>query len=430
MSEYQTMTVLAAFAFAYSLLASRLDRTPVRGALVYTVAGSICGPLGLGMVGLNLDETSIRLLAELTLAIVLFTDAATANLKVLRQFETIPLRLLAIGLPLTILTGYGAAKLLFPEIPAVELALLAVALAPTDAALGKPVVVDRRVPESTRESLNVESGLNDGICVPALLFFLTVANGLSNGQEPWSLAAGLALKVIGLGAMVGIVLGLFGCGLLKISAHRQWTTGSWKEIPVLTLAILCFAAAEWLGGSGFIGAFVGGLVFNATARNEREEFLDAADGTSDALALLTWFAFGTMLFQPPFAESNWRCWVYAVASLTIVRMLPVALALSGLNMKWDTKAIMGWFGPRGLASIVFVTMIYEQLGDRSSTITATAACTILLSVLLHGTTAGPLVTWYRSRLRNRGEAAGEDDDIPPEPNPRPGKEHAADSSSM
>jgi len=406
MSEYQTMTVLAAFAFAYSLLASRLDRTPIRGALVYTLAGLLCGPLGLGMVGLNLDETAIRLMAELTLAVVLFTDAATANLRVLRKFETIPLRLLSIGLPLTILAGYFAAKLLFPDIAAVELALLAVALAPTDAALGKPVVVDKRVPESTRESLKVESGLNDGICVPALLFFLTLAEGLSQQQEPWQLALGLVLKVIGLGALVGVVLGLFGCRLLKASAHRKWTTGSWEEIPVLMLAVLCFSASEWIGGSGFIGAFVGGLVFNASARAEREDFLVAADGTSDALALLTWFAFGTMLFLPPFEESDWRCWVYAVISLTVVRMLPVALALSGLNMKWDTKLIMGWFGPRGLASIVFVTLIHERLGEQSATITATAACTILLSVLLHGTTAGPLVGWYQTRHAQRsGESA-------------------------
>ena len=400
MSEYQILAILSAFAFLYSLVASRLERTPVSGALVYVVAGLICGPLGLQIVDLNVDSAAISWLAELTLAVVLFTDSANAHLMVLRRFEVIPVRLLLVGLPLTILAGFGVGELLFPNLGFFQIALLATMLAPTDAALGKAVVTNESVPVSVRESLNVESGLNDGICVPVLLLFLALAGGAAGGWQTLGLAATLSLKAIGIGASVGMGLGICGSAALRVCSDRQWTAGSWLQIPVIALSLLCFASAQWLGGSGFIASFVGGMTFGALTRRHKHAVLEAAEGTGDTLALLTWFAFGTLLWIHPFENHNWRIIVYAVASLTLVRMLPVFVSLAGLGLRTDTKLFVGWFGPRGLASIVFAVMIIDEHLPGTETLVATTAWAIVLSIIAHGLSANYLARAYSARLGN------------------------------
>jgi NhaP-type Na+/H+ or K+/H+ antiporter len=398
MNEYQILTILAAFAFLYSLVASRLERTPINGALVYVAAGLLCGPAGLKLIDFNIDAAGISWLAELTLAVVLFTDSANANLSVLRKFEAIPVRLLLIGLPLTIALGFGIGAVLFRELGLFEIALLATMLAPTDAALGKAVVTNESVPDSVRESLNVESGLNDGICVPVLLLFLALASGQASGWEAVGLAALLPLQAIGIGAVVGLGLGIAGSAALRACYHRGWASGSWLQIPVIALSLLCFALAQWLGGSGFIASFVGGMTFGALTRKHKEVVLEAAEGSGDALALLTWFTFGTLLFVHPFQNLDWRVIAYAVASLTVVRMLPVFLSVAGRGLRTDTKLFMGWFGPRGLASIVFAVMVINHHLPGGDILVATTAWTILLSILIHGLSANPLATAYSKRV--------------------------------
>ncbi len=402
MSEYQILTVLATFVFLYSVVASRLERTPFSGALVYVVAGAICGPAGLKLIDLNVDAKGISWLAELTLALVLFTDSANANLQVLRRFEAIPARLLLIGLPLTILLGLAAGALLFPHLGWIDLALLATMLAPTDAALGKAVVTNQAVPDSVRESLNVESGLNDGICVPVLLLFLALAAGNVAGWDAIRLAFDLSLHAVGIGAAVGLGLGTAGSYLIRASARRGWIEGSWHQIPVLALALLCFASAQWLGGSGFIASFVGGMTFGALTRQDKQAVLEAAEGTGDTLAMLTWFVFGTLLLTRSFAVPDWRMFLYALASLTIVRMLPVFLSTTGRHLRTDTRLFLGWFGPRGLASIVFAVLVLDEHLPNASTLVTTTACTILLSIVAHGLTANYLASKYGARVGSTG----------------------------
>ncbi len=346
MPEYQTLTVLAAFAFLYSLVASRLERMPVSGAIVFVAAGLLCGPVGLELVDLQIDGEAIRWLAELTLAVLLFTDSANANLSVLRRFEAIPVRLLLIGLPLTILFGFVVGVVLFRELSLIEIGLLATMLAPTDAALGKAVVTNESVPDSVRESLNVESGLNDGICVPVILLFLALAAGESHGRGPLGLATVFTLQAVGIGVATGLALGAIGSTALSTCWHRGWTTGSWLQIPVIALSLLCFGLAQRLGGSGFIASFVGGMTFGALTREHKQAVLEAAEGTGDSLAMLTWFAFGTVFFILPFQAPDWRVFAYALVSLTVVRMIPVFLSVAGLGLRTDTKLFMGWFGPR------------------------------------------------------------------------------------
>ena len=402
MSEYQILTVIAAFAFLYSLVASRLERTPISGALVYVSCGLLCGPSLLGLVDLRVDGEAIKWLAEFTLAVVLFSDAASANLPVLRKFERLPIRLLLIGLPLTIALGFGIGYFVFNDMSLFAIALLATMLAPTDAALGKAVVTNEDVPDSVREGLNVESGLNDGICVPVLLIFLALATSTLGGSDTAAMVVRLSLQAIGIGSFVGLLLAVLGGPALRICSERGWLTGAWVQLPVIALALSCFGLAQWLGGSGFIASFVGGLVFGGITHKNKEEVLSGAEGTGDALSLMTWFAFGAVVVGPQIEHITWHVAVYAVLSLTVVRMLPVSLCTLGMNVQWDTRLFIGWFGPRGLASIVFIVMVAARNLPENDVLIATVSWTIVLSIVAHGTSANWLAKMYGTRVRDRG----------------------------
>ena len=402
MSEYQILTVFAAFAFAYSLIASRLDKTPVNGALVYVAAGMLFGPQGLGLIDLEVNGEGISRLAELALAVCLFTDSSNANLSILRRVEAIPIRLLLIGLPLTIALGLGLGFLVFGHLSFYEIALIATMLAPTDAALGKAVVTNPAVPEKVRESLNVESGLNDGICVPVILLFLALATGTAEASESVGLAVKLTFEVIGIGVVTGLILAMLGGLALRSCAGHGWVAGTWLQIPIIALALLCFGLAQWLGGSGFIACFVGGLTFGGMTKQHKDQFLESAEGTGDALAMLTWFAYGTVAIGLLFNQFSWQVVIYAVLSLTVVRMLPVFLCLIGKHLQLDTLLFIGWFGPRGLASIVFAVMVAAAQLPGNATIMATVAWTIVLSIVAHGLTANYLACVYGARADRRG----------------------------
>jgi NhaP-type Na+/H+ or K+/H+ antiporter len=399
--NYLVVSVIAAFVLLYSLVASRLERTLVSGALVYVIVGFLCGPDGLGLIDIQIEGEGLKTLAELTLALILFTDSANANLSTLRRTESIPTRLLLIGLPLIIVLGFGFGYLIFDGLELFEIALLATMLAPTDAALGKAVVTNEAVPDSVRESLNLESGLNDGICVPVLLFFLALAVGETDVNAAAGLAITLPLQAIGIGVVTGVVAGVFGSYALKFCAERQWVSGTWLQTPVIALALLCFAAAQFLGGSGFIACFVGGLVFGGLCRKYKQKYLDAAEAGGDVMAMVTWFVSGAAAFALSWQFLDWKVIVYSVLSLTVIRMLPVFLCLYGLKLQADTKFFIGWFGPRGLASVVFVVIVLDEQLPGGDILMATVIWTIFLSILLHGITANPLARWYGARTAQR-----------------------------
>jgi len=403
MSEYQILTVLAAFTFFYSVIASRLERTPLSGAVVYLFVGLAFGSYGLKLVELDVDGEALKRLAEFTLALVLFSDSANADLRVLRKVEGIPIRLLLIGLPLTIAAGFGVGWLIFDDLTLFEIALLATMLAPTDAALGQAVVTNEAVPASVRASLNVESGLNDGICVPVLLLFLALATGSVEGTEAVGLVVRLPLQAIGIGAAVGIGLAVVGSFLLRVCGTRGWITGAWIQVPVVALAMFCFALSQWLGGSGFIGAFVGGMVFGGLTRSHevKEKVLSGAEGLGNVMSLLTWFTFGAVVFGESLRHFSWQVLLYAIASLTIVRILPVFLCLIGVSLRPDSKLFIGWFGPRGLASIVFIVMVMDEKLPGNDTLSAVVTTTVALSIIAHGLSAVPLAKLYGKRVTER-----------------------------
>jgi len=388
---YADLTILSLFVFLYSILAGRLERTPLSGPILFATVGLVLGPLGLDVLTLKVDAELLRLLAELTLALVLFTDAANADLRVLGRSFRIPERLLLIGLPLTILLGFGVGLLVFHDLGLLEVAILASALAPTDAALGKAVVTNEAVPAEIREGLNLESGLNDGICVPVFLTFLTLAVDADVAGSHLELALGLVAEEIGIGLAVGIGLTLVGTRVLRICEKRGWVTKTWRQLPVVGLSMGCFAAAQWLGGSGFIAAFSGGLLFGFLEKDLKHPLLLAAEGTGDTLALITWVSFGAGVVGQVIGYLSWPVLVYSIASLTLIRIVPVLLSLQGQPLRPSGKLFIGWFGPRGLASVVFGVMVLSADLPGGETLVVTVACTILLSILLHGLSANPLI---------------------------------------
>jgi sodium/hydrogen antiporter len=389
---YEDAAILAAVVLLYSVAAGRVGRLWLSGPIIFTAAGLILGPAGLAALRLPITAADLRTLAELALAMVLFTDAAHANLSVVRRTLALPERLLLIGLPLTIVLGFLAGVLIFPQLGVLEVALLATLLAPTDAALGAPVVTNTAVPAATREALNLESGLNDGICVPVVVILLELAVGTEIEGSTARHIATVVVEEIGIGLLTGVVLTALAVVILRLGARLGWTSEHWLHIPIVALAALCFTAAQALGGSGFIACFTGGLLFGALHASRQPNLLSGAASTGEVLALITWVVFGGPVLEALLPRMTWQAVLYAVLSLTVVRILPVHLSLAGTGMSLRGKLFIGWFGPRGLASIVFAVIVYDAGVPGRDTIATAAACTILLSVIAHGITANPLVT--------------------------------------
>lgn len=396
---YQNLAVTAAFLLIYSLIAGRFESKLVNGPLLFLLTGWLLGPGGLELLSLSIDSAGIKLLAELTLVIVLFNDAANTNWQVLLANRQLPIRLLLIGLPLTLLCGALFGHWIFPDLPLLEMAILSTILAPTDAALGKAVVSNPAVPAPLREGLNQESGLNDGICVPVLLLLLALIAPTEEHTGTATLAITLMLEEIGIGLLVAFVLTALTVRLLKVSYLNGWQLPLWRQLTMPGLALLCFALAQTLGGSGFIAAFVGGLLMGRRLGEHKHAYMDSCEGYGDLLSVVIWMVFGATLMPILPELLHWQFWLYAAASLTLLRMVPVWLSLIGTGLKPELKLFIGWFGPRGLASIVFAVMVLQKepslIGQRP--IIATVLCTIILSVILHGLTANPWVERFKPR---------------------------------
>ena len=397
---YQTLVLLAVLALVYSTTSGWFERRPINGALVYMLFGMLFGNLGLGWLNLDIGNEGLGIIAEITLGVVLFCDAAEADFAVLERNVRIPERLLGIGLPLTLGLGFGAALLLFDQFSYLEAAILATILAPTDAALGKAVISDHSVPARIRTSLNVESGLNDGICVPVLLALLALAAADAAGSGFFH----FMIAEVGIGVVCGVVFTFAACRLLDVASERDWMDNSWRQLPVVSTALGCFALAQLLGGSGFIAAFCGGLLFGLIAGEQKQPMLESAEATGDTLAMITWVIFGAAVVGPALGSFSWQVVAYALLSLTVVRMLPVLLSLWGTSLSFNEKLFMAWFGPRGLASIVFVVIVLGADFPQVETIVITVLLTILFSVIAHGVTAN---LWVGALFANKADLTGE-----------------------
>ena len=389
-------------------ISRKLTNTPFTPAMAFVLIGLLVGPLLIGDVTVAPASATVRTLAEATLAVVLFADASRINLRLLRHEYAVPLRLLGIGLPLTIVAGAILAIAIFPHLNTAEAVVLAVLLAPTDAALGQAVVTEPRLPSRIRQGLNVESGLNDGICVPLLLIALAAADvedKVATGHHAVTIVA----EEIGYGIVGGVAAGLAAAAVVAICHRRDLITAAWLQVIPIAGAALAYGIAAALGGSGFIAAFLAGAVFGALATRESEEASRLNEELGDLLGGLTFLAFGAVLLGTTLKHVTWQAALYAVLSLTVVRMLPVAIAMVRSGARRETVAFLGWFGPRGLASIVFaVITIQEAHLAGSNTILLATYLTVGLSVAAHGLTAAPLAgryaAWYEQHPPHRRPA--------------------------
>jgi NhaP-type Na+/H+ or K+/H+ antiporter len=388
----------------YALVSARLSKTIVSGPMLFVAAGLALGPLGLGLLTLGEDAEPVRILFEVTLALVLFTDALSVQSKALRRDDFLPIRLLAVGLPLTIALGWLFAWLLLPGLNIWEMALLGTVLAPTDAALGQSAISNPGVPQVVRQGLNVESGLNDGMSLPFFVLVLAAAAGHESAQGPGE----AFFRALVLSAVLGAAVGWGAAAALRWSAARGWVEEQWRHILVITAAMAAYELAVVIEGSGFIAAWAAGLIFGTVLRSATDTPRPAAaapqldlrhtaglaEDLGGLLAAVSFVAFGAVLLGPALQHLSWRAVVYAVASLTVVRMLPVVAALVRSGLRWPTIAYIGWFGPRGLASIVLGLITLEEHIPGVTTVSAVIAVTVGISVYAHGATSVPLAARY------------------------------------
>jgi len=389
---------------AFSGVSRRLERSIVTPAIFFTSAGLLAGPV-LGLIDLSVRGESVKLLAEATLTLVLFADASRIHLQALRTEFAVPARLLGIGLPLTIAAGTLLGAGVLPGVSWVEALVLSIMLACTDAALGQAVVTDERIPSRIRQGLNVESGLNDGICVPLFFIALAIAEA-EEGTTTAHAAAHLVLEELGYGLVGGVAAGVLGAFALRMATRRSLVEPHWRQILTVATALLAAGIATGLGGSIFIAAFTGGFLFGVIRRGSGGEVSYLVDEGGELLNAVTFVVFGAAILGPALDDLGWEVLLYAALSLTVVRMLPVALSLLGTGARRPTLGFVGWFGPRGLATIVFaVILIDESSLPHERILLLAVVATIGISVFAHGLTAQPLtnryVGWYASHPREK-----------------------------
>ena len=411
-----TLAGLGCVLFCFALFARRVEGTVITAPMVFVSAGLVAGLTGLvdfgsaahGEGSSEATHEVVLVVAELALVLLLFTDAARLNPQALRG-NALPLRLLCIGLTLTIALGTAVAVALLSDLTLWECAIVAAVLAPTDAALGQAVVSNPALPLRVRQGLNVESGLNDGGSVP----FLTLFIGLAAAEE--GLGGGwlrFAVEQIGYGTLIGAAAGVAGGVVLRRASARGWTVPLFEKLAFAALAVITFVAADEVGGNGFIAAFVGGGAAGMAAGPVTARALDFAEEDGELLNLAVFFIFGVFASHA-LGDAGWQVVAYAVLSLTLIRMLPVAVAVIGLGLRPATVGFLGWFGPRGLASIILALVVVEDAPALQGLeqIFAVMTVTVLLSVFAHGITAAPLSRRFAGASKAAGAEAPEHEPV-------------------
>ena len=396
MQHHQLLIFFALLIFTFGLFSRIAERKSVTGPMFFMTVGILSSTLFFDLIHVTPQMGPVQLVAELALALVLFIDASLIDTRVIRGSSSrVPARLLLIGLPLTMLLGTGLGVLMFDSVGLAAIVLMALILSPTDAALGQAVVKSDDVPSRIRQSISVESGLNDGIALPPILICLALLGAEAGDREgEW---LGFVIRQVTLGPIVGLAVGWIGGRLIQVMSDRGWMEVTFQRLSALPLAILAFAFAESVEGNGFIAAFAAGLglTVGATSEHIRHQIQEFGETEGTQLILVVFLIFG--LAMVPLAAQYWgfREVMYAVASLTVLRMVPVAIALTGANLDWRSIAFIGWFGPRGIASVLYLLMAVAAIGVSGyEQITSVIVLTIAISVYAHGISAMPLSKLY------------------------------------
>jgi NhaP-type Na+/H+ or K+/H+ antiporter len=393
------LTAIATTILAFALVSKRLADSFLTPPMVMMAAGTaIYAITGAGSFT-KIGNSAIHLLAEITLVLILFSDAARIDVRTLRRDHTVPSRLLLIGMPLTILFG------------AVAVWMMPFGMSWAEAALGQSVLSNPNVPVRIRQALNVESGLNDGIAVPVVIVFATIA-GLVHGADGVTDHLAFAAKQIVIGPIAGIAVGWAAARLIDTSATRGWTTEACEGPAILATAALAYLLATISGGNGFIAAFTAGLIFGAIIGPRCKFILEFAESEGQTLAMLSFVIFGAVMLPAAIAHVSWTVVLYALLSLTLIRLVPVAIALTGTRLSALTVSFLGWFGPRGLASILFALLIVEKMDTpATTTILTITVTTVAFSIVLHGLTAAPMARRY-GKSHSATEAHAENMPVP------------------
>jgi len=403
----QALTYIAICLFAYALVEKRLSTTPITGPIVFVAFGMLASSQALGIIERNaVDvEVIVDILFQATLVLVLFTDASALTFSSWRKDADYPARLLGIGLPLTIAAGAGFAALFFTDLTVWEAAIIGAIIAPTDAALGQAVISNPRVPERIRQALDIESGLNDGISLPFVIIFIGLAEQAED-TTPITTFAG----EIGVAVLVGVVVGIIGGWAMDHATRAGWIDTAWSSLAVIAVAFVAFIVADQGGGSGFIATFVAGLSYGHVTRNKiaPNEFLAGTIGLG--MIHVSFLTFGALILMDVLENLTWQLVAMALLALTVARIVPVAISMIGTGLRPPTLLYLGWFGPRGLATIVFAALVVANADLAGiETITAAAAITVALSVLLHGMTSYPgsqaYANWYAQQDKKDLEEA-------------------------
>jgi len=395
--EDMAFALIAAFVILYGVVSKRLDSTVISGPIIFVTFGFILSADVTGLIT-SKEHVLINIIANITLVIILFSDASRINLGLFLREQDLPRRLLGLGLPLTILSGVLVGFVLLTELPFWQVAILATILAPTDAALAQAVINSERVPARIRQALNAESGLNDGICFPILLLFIYLAD-TSGGDYPTSYWIRFITLQLILGPVIGIITGYIGGRLVLWSVGKNFMSGNFKRLSIIGLSFLAFFSAELIGGNGFMSAFFAGLVFGNTARKVSSPIYHFGEAEAELFIMLTFILFGAIMVPEAIENISWTYVIYALISLTIIRIIPVIISLAGKRLSIPTLLYLGWFGPRGAATILYVLLVVDKyhLSGENVIFTITAV-TVVLSVFLHGLTAVPSAEMYASSI--------------------------------
>ena len=394
---YPVLALTAAVFLVFGAMSKPLRTGIVTAPMLCVAAGVIASTVLGPNQSIALDNPVISSIGEVALAIVLFTDASGVDRRRLLKEWRLPARLLAIGLPLTMVAGTLAGLWLLPALPWVWLAAVAVILAPTDAALGIAVLLNESVPQRIRDTLNVESGLNDGIALPPLLALLAAAATPTSAltETEWMIGA---LGEIGVGAIIGALFGWVGGRLIDAAWKRGWIDETFARLVSPGLAIFTFAVAHMLDRNGFVAAYLAGLALAVSSPELRERVHQFGEADGTQFSLLVFLLFGLVM-----VPSAWRHWdaamlAFAMISLTVVRMVPVWLSLLGSGLDVKSVLFVGWSGPRGIASVLYLALVVQRFGTEDHVqvvqVFAVIVLTVLLSVLLHGLSAAPLSAAY------------------------------------
>lgn len=401
--NYPIIVVLAIFLLVFGSFSKKLSATIITAPMVFIAFGFLIGDGGLGIFTFSYEREAFNIVAELTLVLVLFSDASRIDLKCLFREHDLPIRMLTIGMILTIVSGTALALIFFADLSVMEAAVLAVILTPTDAALAQAVIGSDLLPIRIRQALNVESGLNDGIALPFLILFLVLSGHMRSHQESNMII--FALRQLLLGPAIGIGIGYAGAKLLLLANRRGWIEHSFLSLSAVALAVLSYAGAELAGGNGFIAAFVAGLIMGNVAREICTTLYNFAEAEGQLLMLFTFVVFSGSMLPAVLPAITWQILVYSLLSLTVVRMLPVALSLIGKKLMWETTFLLGWFGPRGIASIIYVLIVLrEAVLPGETTILVVTVVTVGMSIILHGLSSLPLTKWYAKEMNAMDEA--------------------------